>query len=139
MSSLTVDLTEAKKTWRAIEARMAHTPVAEVVGEEALATIESVLMENHDEAYDLYPTNSFEDRICRIQFWKDAVIEASLPAKAGIMAVYYHEYVAASLRGQAASPVPTVFTDETESRIPSYGGERRAQHDAYLACTASLR
>jgi hypothetical protein len=139
MSSLTVDLTEARKTWKAIEVRMSHSPTQEVVGEDALATIEEVVMERHDEAYDLYPTNSFEDRIQRIQFWKQAVIGASLPAKAGIMAVYFHEYVAASLRGQSAAPVPTVFTDDEPGRIPSYGGERRAQHDAWVACTASLR
>lgn len=139
MSSLTVDLTEARKTWKAIEVRMAHEPVTEVVTEEALATIEDVVMSRHDEAYDMFPTNSFEDRIQRIQFWKQAVLGAVQDGKEGIFAVYFHEYVAASLRGQSAAPVPTVFTDDEPGRIPSYGGERRAQHDAWVACTASLR
>jgi hypothetical protein len=139
MSSLTVDLTEARKTWKAIEVRMAHEPVAEVVGEDAIATIEDVVMSTHDAAYDLYPTNSFEDRIQRIQFWKQAVLGAVQDGKAGIFAVYFHEYTAASLRGQAAAPGPSGFTDDEPSRVPSYGGERRAQYDAWVACTASLR
>ena len=132
---LLLDMVEVEKTWTAIQGRIGRNPVFQVLPDEAQATIESVIMVNHDEAFDRWPSFSLVHTKCRVHFWKEKVRAAVPAAKAGIFAVYFHEYVAASTRGEMAG----VEDDESScSMIPSYGGHARAAHDAWVACTASL-
>lgn len=133
MSLLMLDSVEAEKTWTSIQGRMARHPVFQVLPEEAQETIENVIMLNHDEAFDRWPSFSLGHKKMRIQFWKDRVLDAVEVEKRGIFAVYFHEYIAASIRGEGASA-----EDDDVSAIPSYGGHARAAHDAWVACTASL-
>ena len=130
MTNLVLDAVETEKTWNAIHGRIAKVTQFQVVPLDALETIEAVIMRDHDEAYDNWPTFSIDDQKCRVQFWKDRVL-ADVPAdKRGLFAVYYHEYIAAIERSQDAEYEDVV--------IPSYGGHARAAHDAWVACTASL-
>jgi hypothetical protein len=132
MSTFVLDSVEVEETWTAIQGRIEKSPVFQVVPEEAMATIEGVILLNHDEAFDNWPTFSEQHKKNRVQFWKMKVLRTVPTEKAGIMAVYFHEYVAASLRGDAAE------SDDDGPVIPSYGGHVRAAQDAYIACTVSL-
>lgn len=129
-----VNTYEVEATWTAIQGRIDRRPTFQVVDEDAIALIESVIMKNHEEAFDLFPGFSLDDKKQRVQFWKDRVIDAVLPAKAGLFAVYFHEYIASIERANAAS----FDEDDEPTLIPSYGGHARAAHDAWVACTASL-
>lgn len=134
MSELLLDKSETEKTWTSIQGRIDHSPMFQVVPEDALELIESVIMRNHDEAYDRWPTFAVDHQKCRVQFWKDRVRDAVPGDKAGIFAVYYHEYIASLERARFKE-----FEDEDQHMpIPSYGGHARAAYDAYVACTASL-
>jgi len=134
MSSLLLDEAETEKTWTAIQGRIDRSPTFQVVPEAALELIESVIMRNHDEAYDRWSTFTVEDQKRRVQFWKECVRDAVPADKAGIFAVYYHEYIASLERARCKE-----FEDEDGLMpIPSYGGHARAAHDAWVACTASL-
>lgn len=133
MSELLLDKSETEKTWTSIQGRIDHSPSFQVVSEDALELIESVIMHNHDEAYDRWPTFTVEHQKCRVQFWKNRVLDAVPADKAGIFAVYYHEYIASLERARSKE-----FEDDEPVNIPSYGGHARAAYDAYVACTASL-
>lgn len=135
MSHLVLDNREVEQTWAAIQGRIGRHPTFQVVAEDAIHTIESVIMLNHDEAFDRWPgdkeKNMLRDKKCRVHFWKEQVLESVENNKRGIFAVYFHEYVAASIRGERA------MSDDGPT-IPSYGGHARAAYDAYVASVASL-
>jgi hypothetical protein len=82
-----------------------------------------VIEETETTALAAHPDNVWG----RIDYWKAEILNRVAAPLRGMVAVQYHEYVAALLRNEDAVPV-----------IPAYGGEARAQRDAYLACTASL-
>lgn len=132
LNDVTVDNTEVEATWTAIQGRISRSPKFQVLPEDAMATIETVIMRHHDEAFDLWPGFSVSDKKHRVHFWKSRVLDFVEPEKRGLYAVYFHEYVAATDRGTYAEP------EEDLSPIPYYGGHARAAHDAYVACTASL-
>jgi hypothetical protein len=123
--------TDVESTWASIQGRISRNPTFQVVDEDAIATIESVIMHHHDEAYDSWPSFSLADKKCRVHFWKGCVLDAVPDEKRGLFAVYFHEYVAAIERGEQSE-------EDEPGCIPSYGGHARAAHDAYVACTASL-
>jgi hypothetical protein len=133
MSYLVLDNREVEATWAAIQGRISRHPTFQVVAEDAIHTIESVIMLNHDEAFDRWPTNALGDKKCRVHFWKEQVLESVENNKRGLFAVYFHEYVAASIRGEMA-----MSDDDDSPTIPSYGGHARAAYDAYVASVASL-
>lgn len=128
--SLRIDGTRVAKTREQVLARIAKAPSFEVVSEEALATIENVIQANHDEAWDRWP----QDQWYRIQFWKDAVLDAVPEELKGVFAGYFHEYVASNLRGSVA------MTDDADRapRTINPGIEAQVRRDAYLATSASL-
>lgn len=132
-SVLDLDPVEVASTWAAIQGRIEKSPTFQVVSEEALATIENVILANHDEAFDRWPKFTDEHKKYRVQFWKAALIDAVPAEKAGIFAVYYHEYIASIERSERGSA-----EDEAAMPLPSYGGHARAARDAWMACTASL-
>jgi hypothetical protein len=115
-------------TRKSIIGRIQKTPSFAIVPEHAIKLFDRVIEENEVEALRKHPNNEWE----RIQFWKDCVMDSVLPRLRGLVAVQYHEYIASLMRGGDACVV-----DDTPPR-PSYGGEARAQRDAYLACCASL-
>lgn len=160
MSVLLLNTADVKKTWAAVEARIEKRPVFQVVPEEAMNTIESVIMVNEDEAWDRWPSNHLdeqgepdaeknrEDQKCRVQFWKQCVLEAVVDfavedgknLNVGLWAVYFHEYIAASMRGaEAALDIDEDVTDIRYTRASvSPDIARRALHDAYATCAAGL-
>jgi hypothetical protein len=103
--------------------RVAKTPSFEVVPEHAIALFDKVMSETESEAQRLHP----DDEWARIAYFKGEVLKCVAPSLRGIVAVQFHEYVATLRRN-----------DDVVVDIPSYGGEARAQHDAYMACCASL-
>jgi hypothetical protein len=96
-----------------------------VVPEHAVKLFDKVVEETEAEALRLYPN----DLWARIDFWKEAILDKTPPNHRGMIAVQVHEYFAALLRNE---------DEDLTVDIPSYGGEARAQHDAYMACCASL-
>ncbi|NDD52287.1 hypothetical protein EBZ39_00145 [bacterium] len=129
-----INRADVDTTWTAIQGRIQRRPTFQVVSEDAIATIENVIMRNHDEAYDMWPSFSLDHKKCRVHFWKERVLNAVPDDKRGIFAVYYHEYIASIERSQDAA----FDEDEELMVIPNYGGHARAVHDAWIACTASL-
>jgi hypothetical protein len=127
-----------KATWTAITARIKARPETEVVPEAAMDYIDAVVTQSSDIAFERWPTNSEEDRAHRAHFWKLCVLQSlrtdGRATEAGVFAVYLHELIAATIRGDAATGMDDDFTVD----IPNYGGHARAAHDAYMACTASL-
>lgn len=132
MGVLFLDPVEVENTWTAIHGRIAKVPQFQVLPQDAFETIEEIIMASHAEAFDHWDSYSEEHRKYRAQFWKNRVLAAVEPEKRGLYAVYFHEYVAASTRGDAAE------MEDEPMTIPSYGGHARAAHDAYIACIVSL-
>lgn len=128
MTALRIDGARVARTRDQVMARIAKTPSFEIVTEEAMATIEAVIMANHDEAFDLYP----KDQWYRVQYWKDRLMEAIPENLRGVFSGYFHEYVASNLKGSAA------MADDTGYRAADPNIEARALHDAYVAASASL-
>ena len=135
MSVLLLDRVSVKKTWDAISARIERRPVFQVVPEEAMNTLESVIMVNEDEAWDRWPSNYLDDQQHRVQFWKEAVLDAVPENERGLWAVYFHEYIASTMRGSDAA----IDEDIHYSRA-SVGSVTvaHALRDAYATCAAGL-
>jgi hypothetical protein len=106
------------ETKKAILLRSARKPSFVVVPEHAIKMFDRVIEQTSAEAIAAHP----DDRWGQIAFWK------------AIVTVYYHEYIASLLRGDGGLETDPYGFDD----VPSYGGESRAQHDAYMACSASL-
>ena len=122
---------EVQKTWIAIQSRLEHNPVSQVVPETAMELLDAVVNHYSDEAFGEWPTQNQYDRANRAHFWKQKVLQVCPEGQQGLYAVYLHEYIAATLRGDAAEM-------DDVSNVPHYGGHARASHDAWVACTASL-
>lgn len=129
-----------QSTWAAIEGRLGHRPVAEVVPEGAMALLDAVVQKTSDIAFERWPTNTTEDRAYRAHFWKLQLLQqlanSGRKAEAGLYACYLHEYVAATLRGDEIVQPDDVLEIP---HVPHYGGHLRAARDAYIACSCSLR
>jgi hypothetical protein len=143
--SVLLNAADVKKTWAAVEARIKKRPVFQVVPEAAMVTIENVILANEDEAWDRFPA----DQKCRVHFWKQCILEAVVDIAAGeekepnvgLWAVYFHEYIAASLRGDGAAGVEV--DDDTDvivysRRSVSPAIAQRALAEAYQTCAAGL-
>lgn len=113
-----------EETKKAIQVRIAAKPVFAVVPEHAIRLFDRVIEETEVEAF-----KEHKGFWARVNFWKNEVLSRVTPALRGIVAVQFHEYIAALSRGD---------TPALDPAAPSYGGEARAQHDAYMACCASL-
>jgi hypothetical protein len=140
MSVLLLDLTAVEKTWASIEARISRRPVFQVVPDIAMLTIESVVLANEDEACRRWPTYHIggpaspsirHDARCRVQFAKEALLDAVPTESRGLFAVYFHEYIAASLRGDAPE-----FVYLRRSSSPAIA--QRALAEAYQTCAAGM-
>jgi hypothetical protein len=110
-------------TKQAILTRVQNEPTFEVVPEHAMLMFDRIIEETETEALLAHP----DDVWGRVEFWKEVILDKIPPGNRGQIAGQFHEYVAALLRNEDEVP-----------NIPYYGGEARAQRDAYLACTASL-
>ena len=136
MSVLLLDRAAVEKTWDSIDARASRRPVFQVVPEMAMITIENVIEVHEDEAWDRFP----KDQHCRVQLWKEALLDAVPENERGLWAVYFHEYIAASLRGSdAACDTAEDAEDIVYSRASvSPAIAQRALADAYETCSAGL-
>jgi hypothetical protein len=113
------------ETKKSILFRLNRTPAFEVVPAHAITLFDKVMAETEAEATRLHP----KDKWGRIEFWKGEILSRIAPSLRGMVAGQFHEYIAALERNDEDSGLMP---------IPSYGGEARAQHDAYMACCASL-
>lgn len=109
----------------AILLRITRRPNFAVVPEHAIKLFDRIMERDEAEALRAHPN----DEWAQIEFWKERILESVASNVRGVIAVYYHEYIAAIKRNDD----PYGFNN-----LPPYGGEARAQRDAYLACTASL-
>jgi hypothetical protein len=112
-------------TKKSILFRVTKAPSFEIVPEHAIALFDKVISETEAEAMRLHPKSYWD----RVEFWKREILDAVAAPLRGLVAVQVHEYFAALLRNEE---------EDLTVDIPSYGGEARAQHDAYMACCASL-
>jgi hypothetical protein len=117
-------------TKQAIVLRINRTPAFEVVPQHAISLFDRVIEETEVEATRLHPDNVWG----RVEFWKGEILSRVAAPLRGLVAVQFHEYIAATMRGGDGVEVET----DDYGPVPSYGGEARAQHDAYMACCASL-
>jgi hypothetical protein len=121
-------------TKQAILGRVRRRPEFAVVPEHAIKLFDRVVEQRETEALRLYPDDMWE----RVQYWKEAVLDVTLPSLRGVIAGYYHEYIAALMRND----VLDIEADDQfgfNDRLYNPHAELVAQRDAYLACTASLR
>ena len=120
------------ETKKSILLRATASPSFAVVPEHAIKMFDRVIEQTSADAVAAHP----DDRWGQIEFWKGAILDRVLPKLRGIVAVYYHEYIASLLRGEEA-----VLDDDPygfEDRGYNPNAEAIAQRDAYMACTASL-
>jgi len=121
-------------TKQAILGRVFKRPEFVIVPEHAIKLFDRVIEQREAEAVRLFP----DDEWGRIQFWKEEIMEVTLPKLRGVIAGYYHEYIAALMRND----VLDIETDDPygfNGRPYNEYAEAVAQRDAYIACTASLR
>lgn len=124
-------MTEIEKTKSAILVRARRQPEFEVVPEHALRMFDHVIEQTESEAMTAHPT----DEWARIEFWKREILSRVSNRLRGLVAVQYHEYIAALLRGR----------DDDGDDPYGFGGrpynpnaEAVAQRDAYLASVATF-
>ena len=122
------------ETKQAILGRVFKRPEFSIVPEHAIKLFDRVIEQNEAEGLRLFPADEWG----RIQYWKEEVMELTLPKLRGVIAGYYHEYIAALMRNDVLS---VTVDDEFGFNGRPYNprAEAIAQRDAYLACTASLR
>jgi hypothetical protein len=117
-----------EETKKSIQVRISARPQFAVVPAHAIALFDRVMEETEVEAFTAH-----KGFWARVDFWKAEVLRRVTPSIRGLVAVQFHEYIAALARGGDGDCVSGGFDN-----VPPYGGEARAQHDAYIACTASL-
>lgn len=125
-------------TKQAVLGRVRRRPEFELVPEHMVKLFDRVIEQNESEALRRFPDKlANPDAVWeRIQFWKEEVLDVTLPELRGVIAGWYHEYHAAMRRGDDLELAdPYGFT----SRPYNPYAEGVAQRDAYLAVTASLR
>ena len=122
------------KTKDAISSRAVRKPEFSVVPEHAIKMFDRIVEQTEVEALTEHP----DDEWARIQFWKDKILSRVLPKLRGVIAGYYHEYVAALMRNDVLDIVesddPYGFSDRPYNPY----AEGVAQRDAYIACSAAL-
>jgi hypothetical protein len=124
-------MSNVNDTRNAVLARVPRRPVFGIVPEHAQKLFDRVIEETEAVAVAAHP----DDVWGRIEFWKEEILSRVSPVLRGLVAVQYHEYVAALMRGDDADGAADPFGFGSR---PPYGGEARAQRDAYMACCASL-
>jgi hypothetical protein len=117
------------ETKQAILLRVSRRPSFEIVPAHAIALFDHIIERDESEAV----TECGDDSWARIYFFKERVLAATASDLRGQIAGQFHEYIAALMRNDGVEVDPYGFDN-----VPNYGGEARAQRDAYLACTASL-
>lgn len=123
------------ETRQAVLGRVHKRPEFAVVPEHAIKLFDRVIEQTETEALRQFP----DDEWGRIQFWKEEVMELTLPKLRGVIAGYFHEYVAALMRNDLLDIEPVSDEFGFNGRAYNPHAEAIAQRDAYLACTASLR
>lgn len=147
-----VSIAGAAKTWAAIEGRATRRPAHQIVPEEWLNTFEETIEQiesSPDAAFERWPSlvDGSSDQKMRIEYWKMRILAAVTDKRMkGVIAGWYHEYTAATIRGYNATSADnehnndgTTYTEESDMEIavPSYS-ESHIRCDAYAACAASL-
>lgn len=148
-----VSIAGAAKTWAAIEGRATKRPAHQIVPEEWLRTFEETIEQiesSPDSAFDRWPSllDGSSDQKMRIEYWKMRILAAVKDTRMkGVIAGWYHEYTAATIRGYNATAADRnehnhdspEYTEEDDTEIVrlSYS-ESRIRSDAYAACAASL-
>lgn len=148
-----VSIAGAAKTWASIEGRATKRPAHQIVPEEWLKTFEDTIEQiesSPDAAFERWPSLNAgsADQKMRIEYWKMRILAAVKDKRMkGVIAGWYHEYTAATIRGYNATSadnehnddgnIDTETQDDMEIVIPSYS-ESRIRSDAYAACAASL-
>lgn len=118
-------------TKNAIIFRSENQPQFAVVPEHAIKLFDYVIEETEVDAFKASP----DDVWGRVAFWKKEILSRVAPRLRGLVATQYHEYIATLRRNDDGGLFSSPFGFDN---VPPYGGEARAQRDAYLACTASL-
>ena len=121
-------------TKQSILRRVHKRPEFAIVPEHAIKLFDRVIEQREADGLRLFP----KDEWGRIQYWKEEILELTLPKLRGVIAGYFHENVAALMRNDLLD----VETDDEFgfANLPyNPYAENVAQRDAYLACTASLR
>lgn len=118
-------------TRKAVRLRINRRPVFSVVPDHAIKMFDRVIGETEAEALRLHS----EDVWARVDFWKSEVLRRVAAPLRGLVAVQFHEYIAALMRGDDSDGTADPYGFGSR---PPYGGEARAQRDAYMACCASL-
>jgi len=123
---------DIEQTKSAIKARVSRHPEFSVVPEHSMKMFDHVIEQTEAEALAAYP----DDEWGRIQFWKREILSRVSNRLRGIVAVQFHEYVAALMRGDDndGSADPYGFGD----RPYNPNAEQVAQRDAYLASVATF-
>lgn len=120
-----------EETKNAIVLRVARQPSFAVVPEHAIKLFDRVIEETEAEAFKTHA----DDVWGRIEFWKNEILSRVTPHLRGLVAVQYHEYIAALRRNDDDFGVdPYGFNN----RPYNPNAEAVAQRDAYAACCASL-
>lgn len=122
------------ETKQAILGRVFKRPEFSVVPEHAIKLFDRVIEQNEAEGLRLFP----DDEWGRIQHWKEEIMDVTLPKLRGVIAGYYHEYIAALMRNDVLA-IETEDEFGFNNRPYNPHAEAIAQRDAYIACTASLR
>lgn len=147
---MAVSIEAAAKTWSSIEGRALTKPTKQVVPHEWLKTFEDTIEQiesSPDAAFERWPSlaEGSSDQKMRIEYWKMRILAAVKDVRLkGVVAGWYHEYTAATIRGFSMSAEDTnnheaedTENDDKEVVRPSYS-EARILCDAYAACAASL-
>lgn len=118
-------------TKTSILARVARKPKFTVVPEHAQRMFDKIIGETEADAIKEHPGDVWG----QIEFWKEKILARVAPTLRGIVAVYFHEYMACLLRNEESDDDdPYGFS----GRPYNPQAEVIAQRDAYLASVASL-
>jgi hypothetical protein len=119
-----------EETKKAIIGRIHRSTRATPVPEHVIRLFDHVIEETHVEAFLAHPTDKWE----RIEFWKEEILARIAEPFRGLVAIQYHEYMAAIERGNEESDEELL----TALRPSNPCAEAIAQRDAYLACCAAV-
>jgi hypothetical protein len=145
---MSATLEQVEKTWSMVVARIERNPSFQVVPEAAMATIEDIIMCNHDEAFDEWPSASVEDKKCRVHFWKTKLLEAvgedaassdaGPSTSAGLWSVYFNEYIASLERDSLRTALRECGDEDYTPKSVNPAIAVFALRDAYASTAAGL-
>lgn len=119
-----------ESTKQAIIGRVHRNTVSVPVEEHVIKMFDHVIEETHVEAFTAHP----KDKWARIEFWKREILSRVAAPFRGLVAIQFHEYMAAIERGNEESDEELL----TALRPSNPFAESVAQRDAYLACCAAI-